>query len=252
MKEQKIYDEDGDGYYKIWTGTDVEFKNPIEYHSNNFISIIMSIEKDLVHANFPDLILPSDQDIFLKRATEQWEEREQKILDTEVPEAFLKLLECTKKRDQIKLLRGQSISSDQLMAYIFKAWSSHGYSFSQYKSEHNHEGLDESKLPQLINIKDEKVITIGETKLTDGELKNVVNHRKVTIAKFLDRNEEWHCFFGTYRSLNGKEAWQDEQPHYHYLSDKWGRTREETVERLKSKNYPSTNVHIPFIVAPKA
>lgn len=86
--------------------------------------------------------------------------------------------------------------------------------------------------------------TAGETKLTEGQLKNVINHRKVTISKFLDKGDLWHCFFITYNSIGGKDKWQDGQPHYHYISDKWGFNRKDAVERLKSTNYPPTSVHI--------
>lgn len=141
-------------------------------------------------------------------------------------------------------MRGQSISPFQLAAYIFRAWTEFGFSFSSYRADHHHKGLNEDELPQLIHLDGDKVKTSGETKLTEGQLKNVINHRKVTISKFLDKDDTWHCFFITYNSIGGKEKWQGGQPHYHYISDKWGFSRAEAVGRLKSINYPPTSVHI--------
>ena len=40
-----------------------------------------------------------------------------------------------------------------------------------------------------------------------------------------------------YTNLKGKESWKDGQPHFHYISDKFGIPREKVVEQLKSNNY---------------
>ena len=65
-------------------------------------------------------------------------------------------MDAKSKKEQVKLLHGQTINPDQLIAFIFKAWEN-GFSFSQYTSEHHHKGLDESKLPKLFKMKDGKV-----------------------------------------------------------------------------------------------
>jgi hypothetical protein len=61
-------------------------------------------------------------------------------------------------------------------------------------------------LPTLIHLDGDKVKTAGETTLTKEQLKNVVNYRKVTVSKFLDKGDTWYCFFLTYRSLRGEET----------------------------------------------
>ena len=73
--------------------------------------------------------------------------------------------------------------------------------------------------------------------MTDGELVQAVDHRKRTISKFLDKNGSWHCFFLTFDSRKGKESWKGGQPHYHYISDKFGIPRSKVVKELKSKKY---------------
>lgn len=65
----------------------------------------------------------------------------------------------------------------------------------------------------------------------------MIENRKVVVAKLLDKCDEWHCFFVTYDSLKGKELWQNGQPHFHYISDKFGLSREEVVKSLKDRKY---------------
>ena len=79
-----------------------------------------------------------------------------------MPDNFLHLLETTSKADQIKLLKGQSLTPEQLIAFIFKAWTDFGYSYSQYIAELHHKGLDENALPRFIHIENDKVNKIGK------------------------------------------------------------------------------------------
>lgn len=92
-------------------------------------------------------------------------------------------------------------------------------------------------MPKLVEIKDDKVSKVGNTTLTDGQLKQAVDHRKVVVAKFIDKEDEWHCIFLTYDSIRGKESWKGGQPHYHYISDKFGIPRAEVLNQLKSRIY---------------
>ena len=91
---------------------------------------------------------------------------------------------------------------------------------------------------------EESISIIGETTLKEGELKNVILHRKKIVANFLDKGNEWHCFYLTFKALAGKETWNKGQPHCHYLSDKFGVSREEVIQGIKTGNIPSTPVHI--------
>lgn len=83
--------------------------------------------------------------------------------------------------------------------------------------------------------------------MSDGQLKHAIKFRKVIVAKVLDKGDEWHCFYLTFKSIAGEESWKNGQPHYHYLSDKWGISREELVRQIKSDKYPSTSVHIDLL-----
>ena len=74
-----------------------------------------------------------------------------------------------------------------------------------------------------------------------------VEHRKVIVSKFLDKGDIWHCFFLTFKSLDGKENYHDGQPHLHYISSAWNIPRQEVKEQLTSKKYSLPSLpHIDF------
>ena len=184
-------------------------------------------------------------EFFTKRATLKWEKILEEIKATHIPDNLILLLSSSSKKEQEKLLRNQKLTPMSFAGLIFTAFEKYGYTFSNYLTQINHKGLDESSLPLIIHIQnDGEVKKVGETDLTDGQLKNVVQHRKVVVTKFLDRQDEWHCFFITYNSLAGKESWRNGQPHYHYISDKWGISREDALKQFKSDRYPTTSIHI--------
>ena len=58
--------------------------------------------------------------------------------------------------------------------------------------------------------------------------------------KFIDKEDEWHCLFLTYDSIRGKESWNGGQPHYHYISDKFGIPRAEWLRGQLNGHLNST------------
>lgn len=244
MEIHKIYDEDGKGFTRVLTSPDVEYVDPVMYYSDFIIFNSMSLEKDLVAITDPVLASKISDDIYFKRAKEKLFEKYEEIENTKIPPNFIEILEGKSKKAQIQLLKGQTLTPDQLMAYLFSAFLDFGFTFSQYISEHLHKGLDKSALPHLIHVDGKEVNSVGSTTLSKGQLRQVVEQRKVITAKFLDKGDTWHCFFGTLDSFGGKESWKDGQAHFHYISDKWGIPRDEVVAKIKSGVYPSTSVHI--------
>src|SRR5690606_38963738 len=117
-----------------------------------------------------------------------------------------------------------------------------------YKSEHNPSGLNEADLPPFAYIEEErdKLKSVGDTSLSDGQLKQIIKHKHVVAAKFLDNDDSWHCFFFTYKALRGEEGSQP--PHLHYISSAWNIERSEVIAQLREKNYhlpalPHINYH---------
>lgn len=89
---------------------------------------------------------------------------------------------------------------------------------------------------------DGEIQKFGKTELTDGQLKQALEQRSVKIAKILEKDGEWHCFFITYNSIRGKENWRNSKPHFHYISNYFGISKKAVVEQIKSKKYKLGNL----------
>lgn len=244
---KKIEREDKNGSFLIHDHQDVEYVNPVKYYSDITIESRISILKETTKSTYEKLGIPDDiaEKVITKEVINGWEKDYQDIIKTSVPDNLFKLFGNSKK-EQIKLLKGIKLTADSLGAYVFKAYTDHGYTFSQYKAEHYGKDVDKNKMPKLVYVENGKVEKVGETEYSDGKLKQIIDQRKVVVAKVFDKGDEWHCFIVTYDSLKGKESWKDGQPHLHYISSSWGISREELVSSIKSGNYKSTPVHIEY------
>jgi hypothetical protein len=241
IRRQKIYDEEGKGVWSMTSSQDFEYADPVKFYSEWFIGSRASLMIDfflLKKAPVPRSLI---EKFSWETAKSEWDEKEAEICATEVPEALINLLKSTSKKEQVQLLKNLNITPEQLIAFIFRAWKE-GYSFSQYHSEHHPKDVDNKEMPKLVEVRKNEVKTVGETNLSNGKLKQILEHRKVLVAKFFDKADNWHCFFVTYNSLGGKETWQEGQPHYHYISDKFGIPREKVVEELKKREYKLGNL----------
>jgi len=246
VKFYKINTEDQKGSYLVFKNEDVEYTNPIEHYSNSVINHRVIILHELTKDEYEKQGISKSvaKKVILENVVKEWNEEFKEIMDSIIPENFLLLLDSESKKEQERLLKEQSISSTTFLAFICKAWSEFGFLFSEYKSENYSMGTDKKNLPNLINVENNEVEKVGETNLTNGQLKQVVEHRKVIVAKILDKDENWHCFLLTYKSLSGKENWRDGKPHLHYISNKWGIARKQLVDKIKSGKHPSTSIHI--------
>ncbi|NNV53961.1 hypothetical protein [Limnovirga soli] len=248
IRKHTIPLESGQGSYTIFNSPDFEFVDPTQHFAESFIVTNVSMMRDLILLKKPPIPLEFIENFIHKEALKDWFKKLKDINDTKIPDNLIALLTANTKKDQIKLLKNLSITPDQLIGFIFKAWTDYGFRFSQYTSEYYQNGLDKSKMPKLVEIKGDTVFKIGDTSLTDGQLKQAVDHRKVIVAKFFDNKTSWHCFFLTFDSLKGKETWKNGQPHYHYISDKFGIDRQKVVEQLKGRKYNLGNLpHIDLI-----
>lgn len=238
MKFYKIPLENGEsGHYNILKADDVEFVNPISYYTEVYIKQFIITRKDILKPHHLPISESTIEDFLLKEAIKEWNYLFEGYLNKEIPINFIKLLTSHSKKEQTKLLKNQALTTGQLMSFIFKAYSDFDFSFSQYIGEHHHNNLDVKNLPTVIEVNEKGVEIVGKTSLSDGQLKQVVDHQKRTTATFLDNKNEWHCFFVTNKSLKGEENWKEGQPHFHYLSDKFGLKREYVKDILKSRTY---------------
>ncbi len=248
LKHTTISKKDGTEAYHIFGSADFEYTNPITYYKAIYLYTNFTMLKDVMIKKAPFMPLQVLEKVVKKQVNIEWRDKLRQINNIEVPENLLQLLNCEKKKEQLKLLKNVSITPDQLIAFIIKAHSIYEFTFSQYRREHLSNNVESEKMPALTEIHENIIRKVGNTPMSDGQLKQAIEQRAVIISKFLDRGNTWHCFFVTYNSLGGKENWQGGQPHYHYISDKFGLTREQVVAELKKREYKLNNCpHIPIM-----
>lgn len=251
IDKYQIPDDSRNGEYTFYRTFDFEYADPSKQMAESFIALDISLMRDFILANNPNIPLDHVEKLVHNKAIKDWRQKLKAIKETIVPDNLVQILKSTSKNEQVKLLKGLSITSDILQAFIYNAGTDYGYTLSQYTAEHQQKGLDQSKMPIVTEIKDNTVHKVGKTELSDGQLKQAVDHRKRIISKILDKKNTWHCFFVTYDSLKGKESWKDGQAHYHYISDKFGIPREEVVSELKNQKYKLGNLpHIDILDYP--
>lgn len=234
----KIPDNDGKGFTITIAGENVEGVNAIEYYKN-----IQIAKKEVLYREMLFLIndrpytMEELEQVIQKRAHEDWEELYKVIMAEKVPPMLFSTLKADNKKYQVKFLRGIQFTPLQLVAFFFTACRDLGYTLSIYSSEHLPVGTNEEAMPALARVEGDSVTTAGETSMKEGEIKQAVTQRSATYGKILDKEDEWHCFFITIESAAGKENWKNGQPHYHYISDKFGIPRDYVVQQLMSKDY---------------
>lgn len=152
------------------------------------------------------------------------------------------------KKEQIRLLKGAQLTETQLFS-LFNFAEECGYKFSHYKWRGNPKSVKEEKLPSFMHMKDDGSIEyIGETTLTEGQMRTIINQADVLIVRIFDNGSHWHCFLQTYKGLKGMESGvQGSRPHLHYLSDSFGISKADLVKMIKIGRYPNTPVHIPLL-----
>lgn len=236
------------GHYTIYESPDIEYTDPIKHFSEIHLIVNYEFNKKFFISTIPDTQPKVIDTLSYKMAMEQWQNSYHDYLNMEIPINLITLLSSNSKKEQLHLLKGLSITPDQLVAFILRANKDFGFTFSQYSSEFHTTGINKKDLPLFAEIDGEIVNKIGKTALSDKQLKHAIKFRKVMVAKFIDNETNWQCFFLTYKSIFGGESWQNGQPHLHYISNKFGLSRERVLKELKSKEYKLGNLpHINFI-----
>lgn len=233
----------------------VEFVNPIEKFMNDLIDSYKTFRLSTYHFaykhnNRSPIGRMSIDDILTgleKMGLERWEKKYKEIMETELPDSMFQILNCNDKDIQSKILKPPlELTTLSLQKFIIKAWQLQGFRYSQYRFEHMQKGLNPQELPEGFLLNDSGDVEVyGSTLMKQGELKNAIMHRKVTIAKFLDNDSEWHCFYYNYNSIDGKEA--NELSHIHYISNNWTIKRNIVLEELRKRHHSFTSsVHINY------
>jgi hypothetical protein len=248
MNTKKIFDENGKGFTRVFSSDKVEKVNPVEYYKEYELKKRATFYRDLLNAKDPFLTSFLNEDFFIKNAEESLVGFFEHFENTKVNDNFLELLKTTRKKDQEKLLREITITPDELMSLILKSYTDFGLLYSKYNFENLPNGFHGKKLPKLFHTTDDgEIVKVGETELTDGELKQIIEQRKVIVSHFFENDDVWHCFFLTYNSLAGKENHNEGQPHFHYISSGYGISKEDFIESMRTGNYRSTSIHFDLL-----
>lgn len=153
--------------------------------------------------------------------------------------------ESLSNKDRNKLLKGVILTATDLL-WLNKEAQDAGYLLNIYHEEKWPEKFDE-KMPPLLchKKKDSSMEKLGISDMTEGEMRALLEQRKVIQARVYHKGNLWHCFYFTYKGLAGDESGlMGSKPHYHYLSDKSGIVWDELLKRIKDCDMPSSKVHI--------
>ncbi len=216
----------------------------VKFHASSIAPAIkVMLEKD---KNFN---LPYNDEIInqvaLMFAKKSYNELSKESVDGKLKNIFQKELN---KKEQIRLLKGVQLTEPQLSS-LFNFAEECGYRFSHYKWQGDPKSVKEEKLPSFMHLKDDgSVEYIGDTTLTEGQMRTIINQADVLIVRIFDNGIHWHCFLQTYKGLKGMESGvQGSRPHLHYLSDSFGISKDDLVKMIKMGKYPNTPVHIPLL-----
>ena len=216
----------------------------VKFHASSIAPAIkVMLEKDK-NFNFPcnDEIINQVALMFAKKS---YNELSKESVDSKLKNIFQKELN---KKEQIRLLKGVQLTEPQLSS-LFNFAEECGYRFSHYKWQGDPKSVKEEKLPSFMHMKDGGSIEyIGETTLTEGQMRTIINQADELIVRIFDNGSHWHCFLQTYKGLKGMESGvQGSRPHLHYLSDSFGISKDDLVKMIKMGKYPNTPVHIPLL-----
>lgn len=244
MKITELFNKKTGECFLAFEAGDFENEKPLEHYKNNFVFNKMC-HSEISRDELLGKKEPTDKGLeIFKQALNAWDLFYKGITSKPLSSNWKTLLADTnlKKKEQNNLLKEEILSPGIILSLYAEA-EKEGYALSQYTSETLPGGTNESALPIAIHKKDDGSIQrIGDSTLTDGQLKELLENRKNLIANFLDKGDKWHCLITTYDSLNGKEKWNNNQPHYHYISSNFGIPREDVVSQIKSGKYKLNNL----------
>ena len=152
------------------------------------------------------------------------------------------------KKEQIRILKGAQLTVTELLS-VFNFAEVCGYKFSHYMWKGEPKSVKNGKLPSFMHLREDGCVEYsGETTLTGGQMRTIIEQADVLIARIFDNGIHWHCFLQTYKGLKGMESGvQGCRPHLHYISDSFGISKDDLITMIKTGKYPNTPVHIPLL-----
>ena len=148
-------------------------------------------------------------------------------------------------KEQNKLLNGLTLTPEDIVLLNLDAQVL-GFLLDIYQKEKLPMNCCDKHCPSVLHKKEDGSIdTIGQTDMSEGELRALMEQRKVVQARIYHKGGHWHCFYFTFKGMAGEERGEfGSKPHYHYLSDKSGLTMGTLLKRISDCDMPSSRVHI--------
>lgn len=164
------------------------------------------------------------------------------------PDFLQALYKTNRKKDQERLLRGKTITTENYICWILLGGRNGGL-LSQYTYDDGAQDNLQGKVPPLIDISDSKnIVTYGKTDLPDDTLRHAVEYHKTVLAHFVYFSEErWYCFYRTHRGLAGRKSGNQGQ-HFHFISSVYGIKKEILSNNFRKGKCPSNGCHVRIIV----
>jgi hypothetical protein len=252
MRVEIIPDNEGDGEYLIIHG-EVDRVSAEAHFFDRHMTMNVPVKHRILSKD--RRLAGEDQQkmkqALVRMAIKSWPAALAEMKSEPVPTYLIALLNARDKKEQLRVLKGATINTNQLGAFVLEA-EQQGFTYSRYLEHKLPSNTNRAEMPRFIEQKaDGTIKKAGQTSMSDAQLKQVLAQRKSIVATILDRGDDWHCFFATYQGLAGKENYkadQGGQPHFHYISSKWGSiTRQQVVDGVRSGKYLSTSVHVDLL-----
>lgn len=148
-------------------------------------------------------------------------------------------------KEQERLLKDVILKPTDIL-WLNKEAQDFGYLLDIYHEEKYPEKFNEKRHPLLFHRKEDGTIEkMGTTDMTEGEMRALLEQRKVIQARVYHKNSNWHCFYFTFKGLAGEEnGFMGSKSHYHYFSNKSGIVWNDLMKRINDCNMPSSKIHI--------
>lgn len=245
---REFYFEDKVGHFSIIGASphdDVNCK-PLDYFTYNHAYVVARTFMQV--ASYKKDLSNIDERYFFEFALEQTKENNDRIQYSTYPQAGLQQILAHHewdKHQQKKLWEGVVLSATDIWWFNWLAQEI-GYLLDVFHIEIIPRVFQEKKLPMCFTQEnDGRFRKIGTTDLSEGEMRGILEQRKVLQMRVYHRESIWHCFYFTHRGLAGKEpGTYGSVPHYHYISDKFGIPLVNLKKRFSEGKMPSSEIHI--------
>ena len=155
---------------------------------------------------------------------------------------FVKIVKQTNEQ-QKKCLRDVTISPKQLMSLLVYA-GSQGYTLSHYSYFEKIKSQNKDDLTYAFKLQNGEIIA-NATNMTDKEIKYHLENDELINAFILDKGDKWLCLCQRKRGILGKEPnKRGSVPHMHFISNAFGRKREDLVNEIRKGKCPDSSIHI--------